>query len=247
MLVALDVQQIFSVGLILFGATVVVRLAGFGGALVAMPLLVPMLTLPVSSAVMNLFGITNFGVVLLRNRQTVTFRDVWRMALTAVLFVPLGIYLIFVVPEWLMRLVLGTICMSYGIYSSLTVKELVVTNLNWQWLVGSLSGLFAGAFNVGGVVAVLYTDTQQWEPERFRLNMFSFFLTTAVFGLISRYVSNLLTAQVLIIWLGSVPFLLLGLAVGGYLSPFISRPRFRQLVRGMLVLLGARLIWSALA
>lgn len=240
-----DFQQILAVGSILFVATVVVRVAGFGSSLVAMPLLIPMLTLPVSSVLMNLFGMTNFGLVLSRRWRELTFHDMWRLVITAVLFTPVGIFLIFVVPESAMRLVLGTLCVGYAIYTALNIIPIRLKNPNWQWLFGVIAGMGAGAFNVGGIIAVLYADTQQWEPERFRLNMFSFLFTMAVFGLISRYFANLITAQVLIIWLGSVPFLLLGLAVGSYLAPKISKTRFRQLVRGLLVLLGARLIISA--
>ncbi|MGB0389359.1 MAG: sulfite exporter TauE/SafE family protein [Ardenticatenaceae bacterium] len=246
MLANFDYQQILSVGLILFCATVVVRLAGFGSSLVAMPLLTPLLGLPVASPLMNLFGVTNFSVVIFQRWKEVTLKDVWRLALMTVLVIPLGIYLIFVVPEAFLRVVLGMICLLYALYGLAKLPMPRLTNPNWAWVYGFWAGVFSGAFNVAGVFVVLYADTQDWEPERFRLNMFSFFLVVSILSLVSRYVAGQLTAQVMQIWLGTTPFLLLGLAVGSYLTRFVNKTRFRQLVLCLLIVLGTRLIYSAL-
>ena len=116
MLTHFDYQQILSVGLILFSATVVVRLAGFGSSLVAMPLLTPLLGLSVASPLMNLFGVTNFSVVIFQRWKELTLKDVWRLALMTVLIIPLGISLVYVVPESFLRFVLGMICIVYALY-----------------------------------------------------------------------------------------------------------------------------------
>lgn len=247
MLANFDYQQIVTVGLILFSATVVVRLAGFGSSLVAMPLLTPILGLTVASPLMNLFGMTNFGLVIFQRWKELTLKDVWRLVLMTVLIIPLGISLVYVVPESFLRIVLGTICIVYALYGFTSLPMPRLTNPNWAWLYGFFAGIFSGAFNVGGVPAVLYADTQNWDPERFRLNMFSFFFTTATLGLVSRYVAGQLTGHVIQIWLGAIPFLLLGLAVGGYLTRFVNKTHFRKLVLGLLIILGTRLIYSAYA
>ena len=247
MLANLDYQQILSVGLILFSATVVVRLAGFGSSLVAMPMLTPLLGLWVASPLMNLFGITNFGLVIFQRWKDLTLKDVWRLVLMTVLIVPLGIYLVLVVPESFLRLVLGTICILYGLYGFTSLPMPRLKNPNWAWVYGFCAGVFSGAFNVGGVPVILYADTQDWEPERFRLNMFSFFFVTSIFSLVSRYAAGQLTGEVIQIWLTAIPFLLLGLAVGSYLTRFVNKTRFRKLVLGLLIVLGSRLIYSVYA
>lgn len=245
MLAHFDYQQILSVGLILFSATVVVRLAGFGSSLVAMPLLTPLLGLPVASPLMNLFGMATFGTVIFQKWKDLTFKDIWRLALMTGLIIPVGIYLIYVVPESFLRLVLGMICIVYALYGFTNLPVPRLTNPNWAWVYGFFGGVFSGAFNVGGVVAVLYADTQDWEPERFRLNMFSFFFTTSTLGLVSRYIAGQLTSHVLQIWLGTIPFLFLGLAVGGYLTRFVNKAHFRKLVLCLLIVLGSRLIYDS--
>ena len=160
MLSTIDYQQLLTVGLILFSATVVVRLAGFGGSLIAMPMLVPLLGLPIASPMMNLFAVTNFSLVIFQRWQDLTLSDIWRLTLMAILMTPLGIYLIFVVPESFLRFVLGTICILYAVYGFSNLPSPRLSNPNWAWFYGFWAGLFGGAFNVSGVPAVLYADTQ---------------------------------------------------------------------------------------
>lgn len=240
-----DWTLFFSIGAILFLATIVVRLAGFGGSLVAMPLLIPLIGLHVASPLMNLVWMTTFIIPLYQQWHSLTLRDVWRLAVLAVLLTPFGVYMLFVFPEAALRLTLGIICVVYAIYRLLQLPTPQFASPHWEWLFGGLAGLFGGAFNVGGVPTVIYASTQPWEPERFRLNMFSFFLCTSLFALISRYVAGQLTGIVVQHWLLVLPFLLAGLGVGQYLTRFVDRERFQTLVLLLLIVLGGRLILTA--
>lgn len=241
----MDWTTIFSIGSVLLAATIVVRIAGFGGSLVAMPLLVPLIGIHVAAPMMNLFGLVNFSIVLVQQWRLLTIQDIWRLMLLAVLTTPLGVYLLFIVPETALRIALGIICILYALYRLLDLPIPALTHPNWSWLFGAIAGLFGGAFNVSGVPVVIYASTQDWEPERFRLNMFTFFLIISSFALISRYVAGQLTAQVITYWVWTIPFLLLGLAIGHYLVRFVPRDRFQQLVLVLLIVLGGRLIGTA--
>ena len=229
----------------MFAATVVVRIAGFGGSLVAMPLLIPLIGLHAASPLMNLFGMTTFSVTLYQQWQELTFRDMARVMATAVIATPFGVYLLFIIPEPTLRLVLGIICISYATYRLFKLPNPNLTHPHWGWLFGTIAGLFSGAFNVGGVPAVIYATAQEWQPERFRLNMFSFLLIISSFGLISRYAAGQLTSTVISYWLFTTPFMLIGLAVGKYLTRFVNQKQFQTLVLLLLLVLGARLIATA--
>ena len=145
----------------------------------------------------------------------------------------------------MLRITLGVICILYALYRLFDLPTPTFASPHWGWFFGVLAGLFGGAFNVSGVPAVIYASTQNWKPERFRLNMFSFFLTVSSFALISRYVAGQLTAQVIVYWLWTIPFLLLGLVIGQFLLRFVPRERFQQIVLLLLIVLGGRLIGTA--
>ena len=165
----MDWSLFWSIGLTLFAATTVVRVAGFGGSLVSMPLLVPLIGLPAATPVMTLFGITTFSIAIGQRWRDVTIKDIWRLTTMSVLVAPLGIYLIYVAPESVLRLSLGVTCILYALYRLFKLPFPQLKNPNWGWLFGAFAGLASGAFSVGGVPTVIYANTQAWEPERFRL------------------------------------------------------------------------------
>lgn len=240
-----DLGRALIVGLILFVSTVVVRVAGFGGSLVAMPLISPIIGLNVAAPLMNLFGVTNFSTLVIQKWREVTFSDIWRLALMNALILPVGIWSLTWIAEPTLRLILGVLCVVYSLMRLAQLPPPALENRNWGWVYGFFAGLFSGAFSVGGVPAVLYADTQNWEPERFRTNMFSFFSITSITNVITRYFAGQITRDVVLLWLTAVPFLFFGLWVGEKLTHFIDKDRFQKLVLILLVVLGGRLIYSA--
>lgn len=242
-----DLRRTLITGLILFGSTLVVRLAGFGGSLTAMPLLSPMLGLNVAAPLMNLFGVTNFSTLVIQKWRDVTFSDMWRLVVMNILFTPLGIWMLLWVDESVLRLILGVLCAGYALMRLANVPPPALKNPNWGWLYGFFSGVFTGAFSVGGVPAVLYADTQDWEPERFRLNMFSFFSVTSGINVVTRYFAAQLTLDLIFLWISVTPFLFAGLWVGEKLTHLVNKERFQKLVLLLLIILGGRLIYSALS
>lgn len=240
-----DVGRALIVGLVLFTSSLVVRVAGFGAAITAMPIISPMLGLNVAAPLMNLSGATNFTTLIIQKWKEFTFSDMWRVALMNVLFTPVGIWIVAWVDESILRLILGIVCAGYALVRLGNIPPPALHNRNWGWLYGIFSGVFTGAFSVGGIPAVLYAETQQWEPERFRINMFSFFALISGANLLTRYFAGQITLDVVLLWLTSIPFMFFGLWVGEWLTQFINKERFQKLVLVMLVILGGRLVYSA--
>lgn len=241
-----DLGQSILIGLILFLSTLVVRVSGFGGALTAMPLIIPIIGLPPAAPLMNLFGVTTFSTVVWQRWRDLRFQDVWRLVLMNVLFAPVGIWILSQVNESLLRLFFGGLCVIYASMRMFKVPAPTLRRPGWQWLYGAISGIFTGTFSLGGVAAVLYADTQPWEPERFRLNLFSFFFVTSYINIITRYLSGQITPQVIILWITSTPFLFIGLWVGEKIANRVDQARFSKLVLLLLIVLGGRLIYSGL-
>lgn len=241
----LDLGQLILIGLILFLSTFVVRVSGFGGSLVAVPLLAPIIGLAAAPPLMNLFGATNFTTVVIQKWRQLTFQDIWRLALMNVLITPLGIYTLNFVSESFLRIALGSVCIAYAGLRMLDVPFPELKRPVWQWIYGFVSGIFTGTFGVGGVPTVLYADTQPWDPERFRLNMFTFFCVTTYVNIVTRFLAGQYNWDIVIYWLASVPFLFFGLWVGEKASRWINPNQFKWIVLILLVVLGGRLIYSA--
>ncbi|MEM8860133.1 MAG: sulfite exporter TauE/SafE family protein [Chloroflexota bacterium] len=236
--------ELFAVAFILFFSTMIVRIAGFGGALVSMPIVVPILGLAAASPLMNLLGITTFSTVILQKWRELTFKDMWRVALGNIAFVPVGIWILGQVDELWLRLFFGVLCIGYVLIRLANVPPPVLKNPNWGWLYGMVSGIFTGTFSLGGTAAALYADSQRWEPEPFRLNMFSFLAVTAYVNAITRYFAGQFTLTVVLFWIFGSPCILLGIWAGERLAVYVNKEMFQKLVLGLLVVLGGRLIYG---
>lgn len=211
-----------------------------------MPLIVPLITVPVASPIMSLFGVANFAIVVGQYWRDLSLKDIWRMTLAAMLFLPLGIYILFIIPENRLRLTLGIFVIVYALYRLFKLPFPELKNPNWGWVAGIFAGIASGAFSLGGIPGVIYADTQEWEPDRFRLNMFTFFLINGIYSVIVRYFAGQITGQVLAFFGVGLPFMLAGLYVGTKLADRVNRDQFRKLVLFLLIILGGRLLFSAL-
>lgn len=243
--ISTDITLYLQIGVALFFATIVVRVAGFGGSLFAMPLITPIIGVLIASPVMALFNITNFGIVISQYWRELTFQDIWRNIVGAILFIPVGIWILYLIPEDVLRFSLGIFVITYALYRLLNLPFPKLKSPHWGWVAGCVAGITSGAFTLGGVPTVIYADTQDWEVDRFRLNMFTFFLVTGVASTIIRYVAGQITWQVVAYWAFSLPFMIAGLYVGTQLAKRVNRELFRRLVLLLLVVLGGRLIGSA--
>lgn len=232
---------------VVFAAVLVQSLAGFGSAMVAMSLLAAPLGLPVAAPLVALFASLLELAVLLRHRQALNFAAVWRLMAGALLAVPLGIVALRGVPEAALLTALGVVLLAYAAYGLLGRRLPQTRHPAWAFAAGGLSGLLSGAYNIGGPPLIVYGDGQRWPPAEFKSNLQGLFLANDALVLTLHAVAGNLTPAVWgNFWL-ALPALALGLAAGFALEKRFSPAGFRRMALVLLLILGARLLWSAWA
>src|SRR5262245_29962540 len=101
---------IFAFAFFVFGVT------GFGSALVAMPLLTPLIGLGMASPLFALVSLTGEGIMLFRYRHQLNIRAVWRLILASLIAIPIGIGVAHSLDEKWMLLILGIVVSAYAGY-----------------------------------------------------------------------------------------------------------------------------------
>ncbi|MCA9989135.1 MAG: sulfite exporter TauE/SafE family protein [Anaerolineales bacterium] len=234
----------FILALVLFLATTVYTVAGFGNALLAMPVMIPMLGIQTAAPTMGILSTVTFAINLFKFRRSFSLRLMWRVAVGAALTIPVGVWLIDAVPEEWLRMALGLICVGYGVYRLLQFAPPALKHPFWAFSLGSIGGIFGGAFNTAGPLVVIYAETQAWPPENFRTNLAGFFVISSIINIGAHLLTGHMTVAVMENSLAGIPGALLGLWLGWYLQQFVDQKKFRVLVSLMLVLIGIRLILS---
>lgn len=228
---------------ILFLGIFTQSLSGFGSALVAMAVLPGLLGLHVAAPLVALVAATAEFILLLRFRGALTLQPIWRMALGAVLGIPLGVLALRQVNEKITLTLLGSVLILYALYALFQFRLPVLAQPRWAFAFGFAAGLLGGAYNTSGPPAVVYADSSRWSPAEFKANLQAFFLLSDVLVVTAHGVTGNLTGQVWQLYLLAVPVIGIAIWAGRYCERFINPVMFRNLVLCLLIGLGIRMLF----
>lgn len=229
----------------MLGAALVNSLAGFGIALLAMPLLIGPIGLKTAAPLIGLVGIILRLLSVYLEGVSIDFRQIRWMVLGGLMAVPIGVAMIDRVDERFLKLLLGIILVGYVTYRLLKRTEFRPIPNRFGFIFGFLGGLFGGAFNTSGPPVIIYSDSQQWRPEVFKVHLQTYFLCNATIGIFSHYAAGNYTNEVFYYVAYAIPVLIGGTFLGRWLNRFVGPQVFKATVLTLLVVLGVRLILTA--
>ena len=236
-------MTIFWVGLVVFLAVFTQSLSGFGSALVAMSLLPAIIGIHVATPLVALVGFTLEIVLIIRYRQSLDVRAIWRIVLAALVGIPVGVYFLSNADEKLSLTLLGVVLTGYAVYALLGLK---MPNLNgpvWAYLAGLFGGLLGGAYNTSGPPVIVYADCNRWPPDAFKSNLQGYFVIISVIVVASHAMNGNFTSQVWHLFWWTIPSIMIGLIAGLSLDRWLNPLLFRRLVLVLLLVMGIRLIF----
>lgn len=230
------------IGLVVFFAALIQGLMGFGGALIAMPLLVALIDIQTATPLFAVVGTLATLLNAIRWREHSTPRDLVRLIIPAAIGIPFGILLLARADQAVVTGILGVILIAYAIYNLMGWIMPPLRHPGWALLAGFSSGVLSGAFNTGGPPVIVYATAKQWSADRFRGNLQAYFLVISLILIIAHGATGHLTPDVWRMALLAVPALLLGQFVGVRLCRYVDARLFRKLVLVFLLLLGGQLL-----
>ena len=232
---------LYSALVIFFGAFTQ-SLTGFGIGLVTMAVLPSLLGLQTASPLVALAGTVLELIMLIRYRESLQLKSIWRLAAAATLAVPLGVYLLGQVNEQIALFILGIIIAGYAVYALIGFHLPQLSHPAWAWLLGGLGGMLGGAYNTAGPPVIIYGNCRRWSPQEFKSNLAGFFIVNSLIVVSAHWWSGNYTRSVLNAFWWALPALFLGSWAGQSLDRWLSPERFRKIVLVLLVGLGLRLM-----
>jgi uncharacterized membrane protein YfcA len=231
------------IAVIVFIAVFVQTTAGFGLALVSMPLLVSLLDIRTATPLVSLIAVTAEVFLLIRFRAALNFRAVARLSLASLIGIPLGIYLLREVNTALITAALGIVIIGYALYALFTPQMPQIGNPNWAFGFGFLGGILSGAYNTSGPPVVIFGTMNGWSPAEFKSNLQGFFVLNSIMVLTTHTIAGNFTGLVWQSYLWGLPGIMAGLLLGFALDKRIDAAQFRRIVLVLLIFLGLRLIF----
>ncbi len=208
-------MTLFLLILSVFLGIFVQSVAGFGLALVMMPILSTVMGVNAAAPLVAIIATVAEFTILIRYREALNLRAIWRLSLAAVLGVPLGVWLVRWLDANITLTALGCVVIGYALYGLLRLRLPELKQPGWAYFFGFAAGLLSGAYNTSGPAYVIYGNCRRWEPAEFKGNLQGAFLVSGLTSIASHWLAGNFTGQIGQYFLLSLPMMGLALWLGG--------------------------------
>jgi uncharacterized protein len=233
---------LFLTGIIFFLAGLVQGVTGFGSALIAIPLLC--FITDIKSAI-PLSVLNSLIITLYLSLQLKTNFDAGKLLPLCIATLPgilVGVTFLKHIDSGIVALLLGVILISYSCYNLFVRPQGRNLHRYWAYPAGFFSGAIGSAFSAGGPPVILYTALTGWNKDCIKATLTGFFLFNSVMVTFAHAATGLTTLDVLLSFLFSCPFVLLGTLLGSSCYRFVSGESYIKLIYIFLILMGIMMI-----
>jgi uncharacterized membrane protein YfcA len=227
---------------VVFLATLIRSAFGFGEALVAVPLLALWMRVEVAAPLAVLVSITVAVVIVLEDWHKVHFGGAWRLVLSTLFGIPLGLLLLTAVPAPVVKAVLAVVLIAFSAYCLARRTPLQLHDDRLAWLFGFAAGVLGGAYGMNGPPLVIYGTLRRWPAEQFRATLQGYFLPASLVGMAGYWLAGLWVPAVTRHYLLSLPVAVASIVLGRVVNRRLAGDSFLRYVHVALIVIGVTLL-----
>jgi uncharacterized protein len=234
---------------IVFVATLIRSVFGFGEGLVAVPLLAFCIPVAQAAPLVALLSITIAAIVVAQDWNKIHLHTTGWLVFPTFLGIPLGVLLLTSRHPKAVKAALAMIIIVFSVYSLIGRNPPELRNDNRAWLItcGFIAGVLGGAYGMNGPPLAIYGAMRRWSAQHFRATLQGYFLPASLVGVIGYGIAGVWTATVTRYYLLSLPLTLAAIFLGGEINHRIKSDAFVKYVYAGLVCIGTLLLFQALA
>ena len=222
---------------VLLGATLLAGLvrgfSGFGSAMILVPSYSLVFGPAVAIPIMSLVDVAGTAGLLPRAVRRCNWREVAPLTLGASLLLPLGVYLLIVVDQELLRWVISVTILLLVLVMASGWRYSVAPTAWFSLGVGGAAGLMGGSIGIAGPPVILFWLGGQANAATVRANIIVFLALVTIAAWISFFVGGLFTGQVLTMSLLLAPVYAAAIWIGAHGFRFADERLFRRLALGI--------------
>jgi len=214
---------------------------GFAGALVALPILLLVITLPDAIAYISLFYFLSSLYLVKKEWVNIDKKLIVKIAITSTIGIAVGIWVLNFGKPLLLKKILGVFLIIYVIYSFYDVKKFKSSSF-LEFVFGFLGGFFSGVFSTGGPLFVIIVKNATLDMKTFRATMFGVLGIVSVIRIPLISVGGILNWNHLYYALFIFPFFFLALFLGKKMYSKIDELLLKKSVLAVLFFSGVVLL-----
>jgi uncharacterized membrane protein YfcA len=223
--------------IVVFAASVVKGLTGFGFSLLAVPFFVvlfePRTAVPI---IITLNAVSNIPLFI-HSRRWSDLGRIWPLIAAGVVSIPAGTYLLMVLDPATVRMVVGIAICLFAAAFLLGFRRRIRRERRGLVGAGILSGALNGLISAGGPPVILFLPNQGMARDALRANLIAFFLCQNIATFSADVAGGLVSGQVLRLAAVLMLPLAAGAVVGIRLVRYVPETAFRKAV--LVIVLGA--------
>lgn len=227
---------------VVFVASLVLGLAGFGIGLVALAFL-PFVMEPADAIVlMTIYAVVFALGLFIPLRRDFRWAGMIELAVGTVVGTPLGVWLLTALPASALVRLIGFMLLAIVLLEWLGLYPERLPGRGWALGAGVAAGILGGAVGTPGPPVILYISAQGWSPRTIKANLQAFIVVNQMVILAGYGVAGLVTRHVG--WLALTLFLpaMGGVLAGAACFSRIDAASFRRLVFALLFASGVVLL-----
>ncbi|MGB8992237.1 MAG: sulfite exporter TauE/SafE family protein [Desulfobaccales bacterium] len=219
--------------------------SGFGAVLVSLPCLTLLLPIKTVVPLVNLMSCCINLILIIQLRRHLQWPKILPLLLASLPGIPLGVYFLKTVAPWKLELLLGAVLISFPFYSRYTRTSARSLHQGWAYLAGFCSGCLGGSLGTNGPPIIIYTALQPWDKDEMKATLVGFFFIAHLGAVGFQAFSGLVTAKIVTLVFGSLPFLALGVFCGSFCYTKTASESYRKIITVMLFAMGLFLMVKA--
>lgn len=229
---------------VIFIATLVRSMLGFGEALVAVPLLALRIPVTVAAPLAVLLSVVVATVVVVQDWRKIHVRSAAWLVLASLFGIPFGLLMLIKFDDQIVKIILGLVIVGFATYSLASKSRWHLNADHRAWLLGAgfLAGVLGGAYGINGPPLVIYGAMRRWSPQYFRATLQGYFLPVSLTVLVAYVAMGLWVAAVTQYFLLALPGTLIAIVIGRFLNNRLRGDGFYRYVYAGLIFTGGMLI-----
>src|SRR5271169_788035 len=233
--------------LVIFLATLIRSVFGFGEALIAVPLLALRLPVNVAAPLAVLVSITVAAVIIAQDWHKIHLGSAGGLVVATLFGIPLGLLLLTSGKHRLVKAALAVVIMAFSAYALIGRKppQLHDDSRLWLLIFGFSAGVLGGAYGMNGPPLAIYGAMRRWSAQHFRATLQGYFLPASIIGMAGYWLAGLWVPAVTRYYLMSLPLTLAAIVLGRSINRRLHGDAFLNYVHAGLVAIGAVLLVQA--
>lgn len=241
----MSIAQYVAIGCIIFGASIIQALFGFGFGLISVPLMIFFVDLPTAVVTATAVSTVSCSVQWIESRAIKARTMSIRLVTSALFGMPLGLWLLNNIDPQPMKAGLGVVVM-FGVVLSVKGFDLRRLPVFFDYTMGVLAGVLSTSTSTNGPPLVFLLHARHYSPEQFRAVLNRVFTILNLLTLITFALAGKVNLDVVSLALLAIPVMGIGVWLGTRLRTTINPDQFRNLVIVLLFATGVSAILNSI-